>query len=270
MSRLSVLAVCAVVVGVARACPWPNNVQGQNDFQPVARDYHGNKTALYGNGQGLCLLAETQLAQAAGCTYPWIYAWLQTVQKDKVDYCGAASSGSFRSSLSGSDTSIPSSDSSFTSNSSNSTLTWQQKLFWVALICCIVCCICGVVGGVIAMTKGKKKAKKQEYYPEEEEQQDYEAQQYDQGYQGDAPYEQPAEYQQPAEASYQQEIPMATVGVDVNGDGRADYYEQGVDMNRDGIPDAQQQVQMQPIMQMQAPAPIMYTAGQMQQPLIGY
>jgi len=35
--------------------------------------------------------------------------------------------------------------------------------------------------------------------------------------------------------------PVATVGVDVNHDGRADYIYQGTDRNRDGIPDALQQ-----------------------------
>ena len=35
--------------------------------------------------------------------------------------------------------------------------------------------------------------------------------------------------------------PRATIGVDVDGDGRADYLVSGVDRNRDGIPDALQQ-----------------------------
>merc|ERR1719311_951724 len=34
--------------------------------------------------------------------------------------------------------------------------------------------------------------------------------------------------------------PFATVGVDANGDGRLNYAVTGVDMNRDGIPDALQ------------------------------
>merc|ERR1719482_2667832 len=35
-------------------------------------------------------------------------------------------------------------------------------------------------------------------------------------------------------------VPTATMGVDVNGDGWANYAVTGVDMNRDGIPDALQ------------------------------
>ena len=45
----------------------------------------------------------------------------------------------------------------------------------------------------------------------------------------------PGFYGKPAAA------PRATIGVDVDGDGRADYLVSGVDRNRDGIPDALQQ-----------------------------
>ena len=34
--------------------------------------------------------------------------------------------------------------------------------------------------------------------------------------------------------------PRATVGVDIDGDGEADYLVTGVDENRDGIPDSMQ------------------------------
>jgi len=199
MSRLLALAACAAFVDVARGgCPWPNNLQGQNDFQPVARDYHGNKTLAAGDDTALCTLATNQLTQAEGCDYDWIYAWLQTVQTDKVNYCGAASSGSFRSSLSGSDTSIPSSDSSFYSGDSSVSsvswklLTWQQKLFWWVIFICIFCCLCAVAGVLIANTSKKGKKKQQQQYDQYDDQ-DYEAQQYDQNYGGEQYTEPPAE-----------------------------------------------------------------------------
>ena len=47
---------------------------------------------------------------------------------------------------------------------------------------------------------------------------------------------------QAGSAGYSGYAPRATIGVDVDGDGRADYLVSGVDRNRDGIPDALQVV----------------------------
>ena len=45
---------------------------------------------------------------------------------------------------------------------------------------------------------------------------------------------------QASASRYTSFAPTATVGLDVDGDGRADYLVSGVDRNRDGIPDALQ------------------------------
>merc|ERR1712194_83920 len=87
---------------------------------------------------------------------------------------------------------------------------WQIIL----LILCCICCICGGGGGgayyALNMNKKGKKGNKQS------------ARRYD--YDNEAPRP--------------EEVPLASVGVDLNGDGRVDAYVTGVDQNRDGIPDA--------------------------------
>ena len=47
---------------------------------------------------------------------------------------------------------------------------------------------------------------------------------------------------QASASRYTSFAPTATVGLDVDGDGRADYLVSGVDRNYDGIPDALQVV----------------------------
>ena len=51
--------------------------------------------------------------------------------------------------------------------------------------------------------------------------------------------------------------PRATIGLDVDGDGRADYLVSGVDRNRDGIPDALQVI----VLPVQTVLPVTMASG---------
>jgi len=187
MWRLLTLAACVHLA--AGACFLPNSVQGQDEFQAVNVAYVECKKVAVVDEEKLCQCAQSQWNQADGCDYAWIVPWRSTVFRDKQKFCGG-SSGSFGSSLSGSDQSMPSSQtSSDNSGSSQVKLTIQQKLFFGALAVCACLCCCGICGVIYTMQKGKGKKNKQREYYDDDEQDDYEAQQYDQGYGGDANYE---------------------------------------------------------------------------------
>jgi len=208
MSRFIRVAACAALAGVEvrAACFLPDSVVGQDQFQAVNMAYIECKRMSGIDQQALCTCSTNQMIQVQGCGYSWINPWISTVMRDKGKFCGAASSGSMASSLSGSDASSPSigtssadssasvSGSSPNSSSSNQNLTTPQKLFFLALALCCCLCVCGGLGGLYAMNKGAfkgKKTKPKQYDYEEEDQQDYEAQQYDQqfGDQGAADYQ---------------------------------------------------------------------------------
>jgi len=187
MARILGLAACAAVAG-AQTCFLPDNTQGQDTFQGVNQAYLTCKTSAGVDQQVLCDCSTSTLASVAPCTYTWINPWIATVVRDKNKFCGAASSGSSASSLSGSQNSVPSfQGSSANSGSSNQNLTAPQKLFFVALaVCgCLLCVgLCGVA--FLMSKKGKKtKPKTYEYDEEEQAQPDYEQEQYDQRYPGD-------------------------------------------------------------------------------------
>jgi len=196
MSRFIRVAACAALAGVEvrAACFLPDSVVGQDQFQAVNMAYIECKRMSGIDQQALCTCSTNQMIQVEGCAYSWINPWISTVMRDKGKFCGAASSGSFASSLSGSDGSSPSIGTSSQSGSSNQHLTTPQKLFFLALALCCCLCVCGGVGGLYAMKTGAfkgKKTKPKQYDYEEEDQQDYEAQQYDQqfGDQGAADYQ---------------------------------------------------------------------------------
>jgi len=200
MSRFIRVAACAALAGSAHsACFLPDSVAGQDQFQAVNMAYIECKRVSGIDQQALCTCSSNQMVQVQGCNYAWINPWISTVMRDKGKFCGAASSGSMASSLSGSDGSSPSigtssQASSANSGSSNQNLTTPQKLFFLAVAVCCCLCVCGGLGGLYAMNKGafkSKKTKPKQYDYEDDDQQDYEAQQYDQqfGDQGAGDYQ---------------------------------------------------------------------------------
>lgn len=195
MWRSVALGACLALGAEAIPCPWANTVAGQNTFQVAAQSYKERKDASITSHSETCEVAKTQYEEARECRWSWITPWMSTVWQDVQTYCGTSSGsgGSWESSLSGSQASLPSSMSSFNSSYSGN-LTTQQKLFWVFLVLLACCCCCGTVGALYLARSGKLGGKKtkprDEFYDDEQpygDYGDYEQQQYDQGYPGDQP-----------------------------------------------------------------------------------
>lgn len=177
-------------------CFLPDTVEGQNQLLAnpggISALYQECKSKAALDNAALCVCAKNQMAQANGCTYPWIVPWIQTVQTDRNKYCGTSSSMSLDSSSSGSgassSASLPSSQQSGSMQSGP--LTTPQRIFFIVLGVCCCLCICGVVGALVAMNQ-KKKSKNKSYddlADQEYDDRGYEPQ-YDQQY-AQPPYDQ--------------------------------------------------------------------------------
>jgi hypothetical protein len=213
MLRQCALLTLAFVLRAHAQCPITDDTAGQDQFQLDTAAYTNCKKAAVVDEMALCTCAKDTIKQFNGCYYSWIVPWIDTVNRDKLKFCGATSSGSLTSLSSGSQSSSYQSSPSFitsgeNSGSSQSTLTAPQKIFVWSLI--ILCCCCTVVAGggfYIWRTMNKKKAKKETYSPYDDEDyggaynQDYQMDQYpddqyqmEQGGQGAGGYPGP-EYQ---------------------------------------------------------------------------
>eukprot|EP00427_Karlodinium_veneficum_P022907 CAMPEP_0169112246 /NCGR_PEP_ID=MMETSP1015-20121227/27533_1 /TAXON_ID=342587 /ORGANISM="Karlodinium micrum, Strain CCMP2283" /LENGTH=205 /DNA_ID=CAMNT_0009174271 /DNA_START=60 /DNA_END=677 /DNA_ORIENTATION=+ len=187
---------CMLLLGhVSAGCKYPNRQSRYMDsFLADGVAYTACKNNFtFTDRTALCQCSKDTLIEFEGCDHAWITPWLNTVARDKLQNCGAVSSGSFTSasSPSGSESSwmqsSPSSVHSIEESGSfqSQHLTAVQMTFVVISIisCCLCCC---TVGGLflIVKSRGKQKASRYNDY-EDEDEDEYAEDDYENPYQGD-------------------------------------------------------------------------------------
>jgi hypothetical protein len=128
---------------VSAGCKYPNRQSRYMDqFLADGAAYTACKNNYtIADQTALCQCSKDALIEFEGCEHAWITPWLNTVARDKLQNCGAVSSGSFTSASSGSESSLMQSSPSSVHSIEESGSSQSQHLtaIQVARPCCCSC-----------------------------------------------------------------------------------------------------------------------------------